>query len=469
MRLALCTLSAVLLSGCSWLGMGGSNSNSYGQYGAGCVPGAYGGGQYAYGNQYNYMGQGGSAGCSGAGSYGVAGNGYGAGAGAYGAGGGAYGAGSGYGMGAYGAGAGYGMGTGYGMTGAGGYGAGMGGAGAYGGGLDANGLRGMQGATSYAMNGYGAGGGAGYGANTGTLLGSGTQFGSAVGGQYVNGQWVSSGVTTGAAGGTSTYQTVQGAPIYVAQPYPAYYGAASGGGYNYGYGYGYGGGLRGGGAALPFGFEAGVGTDFAIGGDLFPGEAAKPAIPGPGTVSALVPVSYGDAYKEAVSYDLATTYDLDPTTTLIGRIGYSKAEGNLLSVGTVDNGAGLTEELFAEFSDLEQVTLEGGVRKYMGGWNNRMSGVRPYLGATAGFTHNQSVDVTQSSATLVDPTAFQQEYIQSGWTPTASGVIGAEMQVGPRTAIAVESGIRWSDDLNTNFASDDRWSVPLKLRGRVSF
>ncbi|NNC36105.1 MAG: hypothetical protein HKO02_01505 [Hyphomonadaceae bacterium] len=451
MRLAFCTLSAVLLSGCSWLGIGGNSSSSYGQYGAGggaygCAPGTYGGGQYAYGSQYSYMGQGG-AGCAGAGSYGMSGSGYGAGSGAYGAGASQY-AMNGYaaGPGAYGAGA-YGAGT-----------------GAHGTGVEAHGLRGAQSSSSYG-HGYGAGGGASYGAGTGTALGAGTPFGTAVGGQYVNGQWVSTGVS--GSSGTSTYQTIQGAPIYVPQPYPAYYGVASGGGYNYGYGYG--GGLRGGGAALPFGFEAGVGTDFSVDGDIFPGELAKPFLGGPGTVSDLPAVSYKDAYKEAAHYDLAATYDIDPSTTLIGRIGYSKAEGERLLVGQVDDGAGLTEDLYAEFSDLEQVTLEGGVRKYMGSWNNRFAGVRPYVGATAGFTHNAAVDLTQSSATLVDPALFTQEYIDAGWTPTASGVVGAEMQVGPRTAIGVETGVRWSDDLDTNFETGDRISIPVRLRGRVSF
>ena len=355
--------------------------------------------------------------------------------------------------------------SGYGAGGGAGYGYGMNGYGA-----GANGLRGAQSSTGYPIDGFGysAGGGAGYGAGTGTVLGSGTQFGSAVSGQYVNGQWVS-------GGGNSTYQTVQGAPIYVPQPYPAYYGAASGGGYGssygrgYNYGYGYGGGLRGGGAALPFGLEAGIGTDFSIGGDLFPGEVSKPFIGGPGTVSDLAAISYKDAYGETAHYDMAATYDISPNTTVLARVGYSNAEGNRLQIGQVDDGLGLTEDLFAEFSDLEQVTLEGGVRKYMGGWNNGMSGIRPYVGATAGFTHNSSVNLVQSSATLVDPTLFTQEYIDAGWTPTASGVIGAEMQVGPRTAIGVETGIRWSDDLDTNFASGDRISIPVRLRGRVSF
>ena len=47
MRLAVCALSAVLLSGCSWLGTGGQSAGfgqSGGAYGGNCAPsGAYGG------------------------------------------------------------------------------------------------------------------------------------------------------------------------------------------------------------------------------------------------------------------------------------------------------------------------------------------------------------------------------------------------------------------------------------------
>ena len=119
---------------------------------------------------------------------------------------------------------------------------------------------------------------------------------------------------------------------------------------------------------------------------------------------------------------------------------------------------------------MEQFTLEGGVRQYLGGWNNGVSGLRPYVGATGGFTHNNDVNLTQSSATLMPVGSNVQPYLDSGWAPTASGVIGAEMQVGARTAIGVETGIRWRDDIGSNVVQqEDRWSVPLKLRGRISF
>ncbi len=440
MRLAVCALSAVLLSGCSWLGMGGHNAG-YGQaggaYGVNC--GQAGGGHW---QQSQYAG----GACGAGGGYGVAGNGYG-GAGAYGAGGAGYGMqGAGYGAG----GAGYGMqgagGAGYGMQGA-GYGAG---AGMVGAGLAANGVGGgMYGANGYGVNGfngaYGAGGGVTtLGANAG--YGSAAYGGNVVGTQYANGQYVQG----------AGVQTIQGAPYYVRQPYPAYYGVPQ---------------LRGVGAAMPWGFEAGIGTEFGIGGDLVTAKPAGPAL-GSATlgVSATDAIAYKDAFKNGMNYDLATTYDLTRDTTLIGRIGYSKADGERMQIGTINDipgGGTLTEDLYAEFSDLEQITLEGGLRKYMGGGYG--GAFRPYVGATAGFTHTDAVLISQDSATLMPVGSNVQEYVDGGWTPTAAATIGAEMAVGPRSALGVEAGIRWRDQLDTIAPSEDRWSVPVSVRGRVAF
>ena len=479
MRLVVCGLSAVLLSGCSWLGMGGHSSSSYGNsgvYGANC------GGGYAGGmNTAGYGAQGYSGGCGGAGGYSVAGMGAGYGAGAgMGAGfgqGAGYGAGSGYGAGygagagmgagfgqgaGYGAGsgygAGYGAGSGFGQGGAGmgaGYGAGAG----YGVGGDPRvGFGGAYGTGIYGQGGalgggaYGAGG---YGANGVTTLGANAPYGAAVAG--VGGtQYAGSGYTTGGAyGGNVT--TVQGSPIYVPQPYPSYYGVpqlrAVGGGF---------------GGAMPFGLEAGVGTNFFVDGDFVTAKDAGIATGGTLHVSATDAISYKDAFDKGVGYDLATTYDLNQSTTLLGRIGYNKADGQRLKIGSV-NDSSTTEDLYAEFSDLEQVTLEGGVRKYVGGWNNPVSGFRPYVGATAGFTHTDSITIAQEAGALLPVGSNVQQYVAGGWNPTASGVIGAEWQAGARTALGIETGLRWSDNLNTLSKTDDTFSVPVRLRGRVSF
>ncbi|MEP3889321.1 MAG: hypothetical protein ABJN69_02570 [Hellea sp.] len=449
MRLAVCALSAVLLSGCSWLGMGGSNAG-YGQaggaYGVNCGP--TGAGYYNGGGAY-----GAAAGCGAAGGYGVAGHGFngaGAGYGAAGYGGQAgYGAGAGYGAAGYGGQAGYGAGAGYGSAG---YGAGMGGVGA---GLAANGVGG------YGANGYGIQGFQGaYGASGGvTTLGSNAAYGSAVYGQNVVGTQYANGQYVQGAG----VQTIQGAPYYVPQPYPAYYGVPQ---------------LRGVGAALPFAIEAGIGTEFDIGGDLFGGKEAGPNgtdfASSTGEVGELDAVSYNDAFKKGVSLGGNLAYDVSRNTTLIGGVGYSKRNGQSFENGTFTPGtydtagvftaSGPVENVTAEYSDLEEWKLEGGVRQYMG-YNPTF---RPYVGATGGFTHNNSVNLNQTSdgATALD---FDQEYIDSGWRPTAAGVIGAEMAVGPRAALGVETGIRWRDNLDTVAKSEDRWSIPVSLRGRVAF
>ena len=166
---------------------------------------------------------------------------------------------------------------------------------------------------------------------------------------------------------------------------------------------------------------------------------------------------------------MAATYDLDSSTTLLGRVGYSKAEGERLLIGTIDDGGVVSEDLYARWGDLEQITVEGGIRKYFGGWNKQYTGLRPYVAGTAGFTRNNAVELAQQSDILAPADMNTQQYIDAGWTPTAAGAVGAEMQISRHAAIGVEAGLRWRDNLNTNTKTNSRWSVPLKLRGRVSF
>ena len=465
MRLAACALSAVLLSGCSWLGMGG-HSNGYGTsggaYGAGCAPvqtASYGqyGGQYG---QTSYYGQnvGGSDGCVG-GAYGVAqgyGQGYGQGFGAgqgYGAG---YGAGAqGYGAGAYGqglngaggfgpGGAAYGQGAAFGQAG---YGQAGYGPGAVGAGLTAQGIGGAYGANTV----YGAGGA--------TTLGAGAPYGAAayggnvVGTQLTNGQYVNG----------AYVQNVVGAPIYVPQPYAAPYGVAQ---------------LRGVGAALPFGFELFGGTEFDVSGDLVSNKEEGPSDGGGGRAGAFDAISYSDAFSEGFNIGAETSYDISRNTTLLASAAFSKREGQTVDTGsfqsgvydpvtgafTPDIGSATPRDLTGEFSDLEQYTIEGGVRQYVG--NN--VGFRPYVGANAGFAYNNDVTLTQTFDD--DGSVFNEgNFIDSGWRPTAAGVVGAEMAVGPRGAIGVETGLRWRDNLKANSGGDDRLSIPVKLRGRLAF
>ena len=436
MRLAVCALSAVLMSGCSWLGMGGGNYDSYdfsygqqGQAGYGAYSGAgYGNAGYGgvdCGPAYMQQAQQAPvyaapmpAGCGPAGGYGVAGGqgqmGYGYGAGGQGQ-------------------AGYGYGT-----GSQGY--------AAGGQYATGGQYGVGG--QYATGGQFAAG-QGYGLTT-TTLGSAAPYGVAVGGGGV--------------------QTIQGAPVYVQQ---GAFGTQGGFGGAYGgpalRGSGFGPGCCGG-NAMPFGLELGVGTEFFAGGggDLFPGKAASPFGTG-GMVSAVEPYSYKDAYERPKTYEAALAYDMNHNTTVFGQVGLTKAKGKTFKIGEVNNGGGPVEDLFATHSDLEHLRLEGGLRHYMGHGNSYGGGFRPYVGASGGFVKSDDIVKTQSSATLVDPLLVNEVLAEGGWNPTAAGIVGAEMAVGNRAAIGIESGLRWTKAQDGVVDIDDMLTIPLKVRGRVSF
>ncbi len=414
MRLAVCALSAVLLSGCSWLGSGGHHPQ-YGQtggaYDVNCAPNSQG-----YGYQNSYASQGA---CAVSGAYNVANAGYGAGFNQ---------AGfnqQGFTQQGYGQQASYGQ---FGQTQA-GYGQQVG----------------------YGQQGYGStmlGASAPYGAAVGggNAVGQGGVYGQNVvgtqlsNGQYVNGAYV---------------QNVQGSPIYVPQPYGVPAQGCCGPQ------------MRGLSAALPFGAELDGGTEFDIGGDIFtakdPGLALGSTTVNTGGSDG---ISYSDAFGQMKSIGGSLGYDVSRNTTLLGTVGYATANGQVAEAYQSVDARGALEDIDAEFSDLDLFTIEGGVRQYVG----QSPKLRPYVGATAGFTHNNSVSVNRtysSDGVAYDAAPF--EYVEAGWNPTASAVLGAEIAVGSRAAIGVESGIRWRNSMDTVSESDDRWSVPVKLRGRVSF
>ena len=236
--------------------------------------------------------------------------------------------------------------------------------------------------------------------------------------------------------------------------------------------------LRGVGAALPFGFEVFGGTEFDIDGTLASRKEVSPSFGGGGLAGTFPSVSYSDAFSDGYTIGGAGTFDVSPNTTLIGQASFSEKDGRTVDTGsfqsgtfdsagvfTPDVGSATPRDLVGEFSDLEQYTIEGGVRQYVG---NSRSVLRPYVGATGGFTYNNDVDLRQTF--VDDGTVFDDsEFIDSGWRPTAAGIVGAEFAVGPRSAIGIESGLRWRDNLDANTDADDRWSIPLKLRGRVAF
>ncbi len=497
MRLAACALSAILLSGCSWLGTGGNHGQfgygaGAGAYGVNCAPGqgfsqgytqgyqtqgyqaydpscsGYGVSQAAYGGAGAY----GQAGFGGAGAYGQ--NPYGAGVAGYGPAGGAGFGQAGFGQGGFGQ-AGFGQ-AGFGQGGVGQAGFGPGGFGQAGFGQAGFGPGGFGVTPGLAAQGIGGGFQGGQVFTSGaTTLGAGAPFGSAfgqnvVGGQFANGQFVDG----------QLVQNVQGAPIYVPQPVGVPFFTNVGG-------------FQGtqfrGGSALPFGFEVFGGQEFDIGGDGLSGRERSPSDPGvggapsTGVAGAFDDVSFNDAFSDGYTIGGAVTYDVSRNTTLIASGAYTGKNGRTVDTGSFIPGTfadplnptladftpGVGEvdrDLTGTFSDLDQYTIELGARQYFG---NGL-GIRPYVGAQGGFAYNNDVTLTQNF--VDDGTVFSgpTNFIESGWRPTAAGLVGVEAAIGNRAAVGVETGLRWRDGLRGDqIINDDRFSIPLSLRGRVSF
>ena len=477
MRVAVVGLSAVLMSGCSWLGGSGGYGHQVG-YDAGgaydaCAPQvAQGYAQQGYAQAYNPACSGAAAGY---GAQGYGAQGYGAagvGAGFPGAGyaaSGAYGAEQYAGYGQQGGAAGYGAGglTGYGQTAGYGQSAGVGYQGAYG--VPGQvGVQVGQGGQFAGSQGFGAfgngsvqtlGAAAPYGTGVGAVYGQ-----NVVGSQYAGGQFVGGAV-----------QTVQGAPIYVPEPYGVPVGVGVGGGVAA--------------AALPWGLALLGGTDFDVDGDVFSSKAGaaklgndpetgEPIFSNTSNVDG-IGISYDDAFDPARRVGLALERDLGPGLTLLGQAAYSNSNGNTVNQyttvqdGTFDANGVFTpgvdgpRALDGEFGDLNTYTAELGLRKYVG----KPTGIRPYVAATGGVVYNEGVDFAQRFSD--DGTAFgpvQEDFIDSGWNPTASGLIGLEAPVGRRGGIGIESGVRWTDGLDTvEGSADDRISIPVTIRGRVAF
>ena len=241
------------------------------------------------------------------------------------------------------------------------------------------------------------------------------------------------------------------------RPYPAYYQAPR---------------LRLGGAAQPLGLALFGGTSSFNDGNIFGGEAAKPAGALGRSVSALNAIDYDSAFGEGNTYGGALEYDLNRNNTAFVSASRTEYDGQVVSNGTItqDNtgsgGAIHTDVGKYEFSDLEETTVEAGLRHYVS--NN--GGLRPYIAGSAGFKHNNDVTLTTYTDDVnVVAHPETQEIIRGSWQPTAAGMIGAEFAAGPNFGLGVETGLRWTNERATATKSEDTWSVPVQVRGRIAF
>ncbi len=145
----------------------------------------------------------------------------------------------------------------------------------------------------------------------------------------------------------------------------------------------------------------------------------------------------------------------------------------------------------ADFSDMRRYDLEVGGRHYFNSWNKTsgLNTVTPFVGAAVGASHYNSVSYTTDQTQRfyeqaitdsdgedtqfynVDGNERQVDLYDSQWVPSGQLNVGAEWQVTPRTGIAVETGLRIEGArkyLNDE-KGDTNIAIPFTIRGSYNF
>ncbi|WP_017931968.1 hypothetical protein [Robiginitomaculum antarcticum] len=222
-------------------------------------------------------------------------------------------------------------------------------------------------------------------------------------------------------------------------------------------------------------FEAGAGYDFITGGEAITGSNVAP-FPGQN----INDIDMKDAYEDAFNVFAGGSYMLNPDRKLTGQYTYSTAKGQTNDLG---RETGRLTNTNAKLSRYESHGLDLGVRqyfrpKYLGSTNFRY---RPYVEGKIGATYVD--DIKLITVEQGNPASSRTvDFYDSGWVPTAAGMVGIETPLFNRTTIGLETGIRYTgkmDDAqnlqaqapNLAGANDggERWTVPVAIRGRYRF
>ena len=186
------------------------------------------------------------------------------------------------------------------------------------------------------------------------------------------------------------------------------------------------------------------------------------------------------------------------------------AAGNAIPGAFATNGAPIVNTTFIpnqeianfayNFSDLERYDLEVGARRYFSPINKAdgYRSITPFVGASVGVSRVNAVDFTTSqtqasfsqafAAGSTEGTSFDvpsdgtsTRLYDSDWLVQGQLNVGAEWQITPGFALAAETGLRFQDSRDyedfTNAAGDFvegpsgdvNISIPLTLRGSVNF
>ena len=142
-----------------------------------------------------------------------------------------------------------------------------------------------------------------------------------------------------------------------------------------------------------------------------------------------------------------------------------------------------------DFTDLRRLDLEAGARRYFNPLSSAgFKTLTPFVGASVGASYYNAVsfDVTQQQAFLerafnsdvttefYDVSSIPNERVElydSQWVPSGQLNAGMEWQVTPKTALAFETGIRieGARDYSNGVKGDTNIAIPMTIRGSYNF
>lgn len=221
-----------------------------------------------------------------------------------------------------------------------------------------------------------------------------------------------------------------------------------------------------------WGLEAAVGPEYFVDGDILTGKTHS--LPG---ITANK-VGLDDGFDNGLRYELGASKTLNPNRKLTVMAHYAQADGNDITLGEIAGDA-----VTGRLSDYERYGIEAGLRQYFKPSRAPIvKAIRPYVEGRLGAAHYDDVRLTNAERAGASYNGGTVGLYESGWVPTAAGLVGVEAPIFKRATLALESGLRYSGNLEkdttdlgagapfggTN-SGGDQWTVPVMLRGRYRF
>ena len=143
-------------------------------------------------------------------------------------------------------------------------------------------------------------------------------------------------------------------------------------------------------------------------------------------------------------------------------------------------------------NDLQRTNLEVGGRYYFkDAFSNHLERpLTPFVSAAAGASHYNALEVGAQARELLltdyfenaltgaatsnfsnERSASAQTVLEEGWVPTGALTVGAEWQVTPKSSLSLETGVRFEGarDVTGGGETDSFIAIPLTLRGSIGF